>query len=359
MSDSIPAPVDANCLESSMPSDKAEFILITGGAGFLGAHLVRAVLSDPRYDAYSVLVVDDLSGGFRENLPDEPRLVFRQFSIVDSAKVERLFAEFRIPIVFHLAAYAAEGLSHFIRRYNYQNNLVGSVNLINEAVKSDVRHFVFASSIAVYGATQVPMTEDTTPSPEDPYGISKLAVELDLKAAGQMFGLPFTIFRPHNVYGEYQNIGDRYRNVVGIFMNRILQNQPLPLFGDGTQQRAFTYVADLMAPVVAAPFTPAACGEVFNVGASQPVSVRSLAELICREFDVSASLEFLPPRSEVHIAWSDHSRCDRVFGKSPQTTLQDGIHRMAQWVRSVGSRASSSFGQIEIDKGLPPSWKDS
>ncbi|MCP4173285.1 MAG: NAD-dependent epimerase/dehydratase family protein [Fuerstiella sp.] len=334
------------------------YVLITGGAGFLGAHVVQSVLRDSRYDGLSLLVIDDLSGGFLENLPEDPRLEVRQISVVNAADVDGVFADFNIKYVFHLAAYAAEGLSHFIRRFNYQNNLIGSVNLINAAVTAAVEHFVFTSSIAVYGATQVPMTEDTVPSPEDPYGISKLAVELDLRAASAMFGLPFTIFRPHNVYGEFQNIGDRYRNVVGIFMNRIIQEQTLPIFGDGTQQRAFTYVADLMDPITSAPFVPAAAGQIFNIGASCPVSVHSLAELICREFDVPSSLEFLPARNEVHIAWSDHSRCKRVFGTAPDTTLADGVHRMAEWVRKAGPRASSNFGSIEIEKGLPPSWRN-
>ena len=117
--------------------------------------------------------------------------------------------------MFHLAAYAAEGLSPFIRRFNYQNNLIGSINLINLSVRHDVERFVFTSSVAVYGTGQLPMTEDQVPVPEDPYGNAKLAVERDLVCAHDMFGLGYTIFRPHNVYGEYQNIGDNYRNVVG------------------------------------------------------------------------------------------------------------------------------------------------
>ncbi|MEQ9407341.1 MAG: NAD-dependent epimerase/dehydratase family protein [Fuerstiella sp.] len=339
-----------------MSHQATDVVLITGGAGFLGANLVRALLQDPRYDDFELLVLDDLSGGYRENLPEHDRLMFRQGSVTDPDTVDDIFQAFRVSYVFHLAAYAAEGLSHFIRRFNYQNNLVGSINLINAAVRAEVKHFVFTSSIAVYGATQVPMKEDTPPCPEDPYGIAKLAVEWDLKAADHMFGLPFTVFRPHNVYGEFQNIGDRYRNVVGIFMNHILQQKPLPVFGDGSQQRAFSYVADLMPPMASAPFVPAARGGVFNVGASQAVSVRQLAEVTCQEFGVPANLAFLPARNEVHLAWSDHTRCDQVFGPSPNTSLEDGIHRMAEWVRATGPRRSQDFDPIEIEKGLPPSW---
>src|SRR5262249_1276904 len=153
-------------------------------------------------------------------------------------------------------------------------------HLLNEAVKSKVKCFVFTSSIAVYGKNQLPMTEDLVPQPEDPYGISKYAVELDLKAAHEMFGLNHVIFRPHNVYGERQNIADRSRNVIGIFMNQLLQALPLTVFGDGLQTRAFSHVDDV-APVIArAPLVQAAAGEVFNIGADTPYTIVQLAEEI-------------------------------------------------------------------------------
>src|SRR5258708_19051517 len=126
-----------------------------------------------------------------------------------------------------MAHYAAEGFSPFIRRYNYETNLGASVNLINQSLIHGVKTFVFTSSIAVYGRNQLPMTEDLTPQPEDPYGVAKYAVELDLRAARHQFGLDYVIFRPHNVYGAHQNIRDKYRNVIRIFMNQILQGQPL------------------------------------------------------------------------------------------------------------------------------------
>lgn len=206
--------------------------LVTGGAGFMGSHLAR----DLSIIGYEVIVLDDLSGGFVKNVPDG--VTFIKGSVNESKLLEELFKKYNFDYVFHLAAYAAEGLSHFIRHFNYENNLIGSVNLINLSIKHKVKCFVFTSSIAVYGENQLPMTEDTMPHPEDPYGISKYAVELDLQAANKMFGLNYIIFRPHNVYGEKQNIWDKYRNVIGIFMNCIIKKQPQPIFGDGTQKRA-------------------------------------------------------------------------------------------------------------------------
>ena len=164
--------------------------------------------------------------------------------MLDADLLARLFAEHQFEYVFHLAAYAAEGLSHFIRRFNYSNNVVGSMNVIDESVKSPVKCLVFTSSIAVYRAGETPMTEEMTPAPQDPYGIAKYAVELDLHAAGRMFGLNSIIFRPHNVYGERQRLGDRYRNVIGIFMNQIMHGEPMTVFGDGTQTRGFSYIGD-------------------------------------------------------------------------------------------------------------------
>jgi UDP-glucose 4-epimerase len=159
-------------------------------------------------------------------------------SVTDHDLLSELFDRHRFRYVYHLAAYAAEGLSHFIRRFNYTINVIGSVNVINEAVRQEVECLVFTSSNAVYGAAAPPMREDEIPHPEDPYGVANLAVELDLAAARSMFGLRSVIFRPHNVYGEYQNLGDPYRNVIGIFMNQIMQGKAMSVFGDGTQQRA-------------------------------------------------------------------------------------------------------------------------
>ena len=324
--------------------------LVTGGAGFIGSHVARHCLNL----GHDVVVLDDLSGGFRDHVPEGARLV--EGSILDLALLERLFREHRFDYVYHLAAYAAEGLSHFIRRYNYTNNVVGSVNLINESVKHEVKCFVFTSSIAVYGHATPPFTEDTTPIPADPYGIAKYAVELDLKAAREMFGLDYVIFRPHNVYGEHQNLGDPYRNVIGIFMNQIMQGQPMTVFGDGTQTRAFSYIDDV-APAIARSVTlPAAMGQTFNIGAETPYSVNDLARMVAQVLGAEPKITHLPPRNEVLHAFSDHGKAARVFGNTQHVSLADGLARMAQWARAVGARAGKPFDGVEVAKQLPPSW---
>ena len=324
--------------------------LVTGGAGFMGSHVTEHLLGM----GHEVVVIDDLSGGFRENVPNGAAFVHG--SVMDHELVNQLFKRHRFDYVYHLAAYAAEGLSHFIKRFNYNNNLIGSVNLINAAINHNVKSFVFTSSIAVYGAGQSPMSEDMVPVPEDSYGISKLAVEQELRVSHEMFGLDYTIFRPHNVYGERQNIGDRYRNVVGIFMNQLLQGEPMTIFGDGTQQRAFTHIDDVAPIIAASAELPAARNQLFNVGADVPHSVNDLAQVVAEAMGSSCNVRHLDPRNEVKIAFSDHSKAERVFGMHDKKSLRDGVRAMASWVHEHGARESNVFEGIEISKNLPPSW---
>jgi UDP-glucose 4-epimerase len=270
--------------------------------------------------------------------------------------INRLFDRHDFDYVYHLAAYAAEGLSHFIKRFNYNNNLVGSVNLINASINHQVKCFVFTSSIAVYGAGQSPMSEDMIPVPEDSYGISKLAVEQELRVSHEMFGLDYVVFRPHNVYGERQNIGDRYRNVVGIFMNQLLRGEPMTIFGDGTQQRAFTHIDDV-APIIASSVDfPEARNQIFNVGADVPHTVNELAEVVADAIGKPCEINHLDARNEVKIAFSDHSKAERIFGKRAKTALPEGVRAMAAWVREHGARESNIFEGIEVLRNMPPSW---
>ena len=171
-----------------------------------------------------------------------------------------------------------------------------------------------------------------------------------------MFGLDYVIFRPHNVYGENQNIGDRYRNVIGIFMNQIMQGRPMTIFGDGTQTRAFSHVDDVAPHIARSVDLAGARNEIFNVGADRPYSVKHLATVVAKAFGVEPRIEFLEARREVLHAFSDHAKANGVFGAGGAVELEEGIARMAAWARRVGARVSKEFGAIEVERNLPAGW---
>ncbi len=325
--------------------------LVTGGAGFIGSHVVDELL----LMGHEVVAVDDLSGGCVDNVASEA--LFVEGSCTDAPLMDAIFQEHHFDYVFHLAAYAAEGLSHFIRRFNYENNVIGSMNVINASVNHGVKCLVFTSSIAVYGPGQLPMLESMTPVPVDPYGVAKYAVELDLAAARHMFGLDYIIFRPHNVYGERQNTGDRYRNVIGIFMNQMLNGEPCTIFGDGEQRRAFTHISDVASPIARAIEQRAEYGEVFNIGADTPYTVNELHRKIRSALGKDTGVVHLDARKEVVDAFADHRKAHEALGCSPQVSLDDGLARMASWVKEIGARESAPFQGIEVEKNMPPSWR--
>lgn len=327
-------------------------ILVTGGAGFIGSHIVDELL----ISGEDVIIIDDLSGGFKENINSKAKFI--KGDICDYELIKRIFNESKIDYVFHIAAYAAEGLSHFIKRFNYNNNLIGSVNLINQSVVHKVKCFVFTSSIAVYGKNQLPMTEETIPKPEDSYGIAKYAIEQELEVTNKMFGLNYIIFRPHNVYGERQNIGDKYRNVIGIFMNQILQKRPLTVFGDGEQSRAFSYIGDV-APVIAKSVKiDKAYNDTFNIGADIPYTINQLINKVKEVMGNDPEVKYLDQRNEVIHAYSSHKKAETTFKIDSKTDLNTGLIRMAKWVREHGAKSTNNFSEIEIEEKLPTFWKE-
>ena len=328
--------------------------LITGGAGFIGSHVAERLVR--RGD--EVLVIDDLSGGFIENLPEGVRFVRRSIN----EPLDDLFAGFRPEVVYHLAAYAAEGLSHHIPVFNYTNNVVGTANLLGAAWRARVSHFVFTSSIAVYGHQQHgAFTEGTPTEPIDPYGIAKLACEQHIRAFERYYGGPaFTIFRPHNVFGPRQNISDPYRNVVGIFMACAMSGRPMPVFGDGTQTRSFSYIDVVAEAIVSAPDITEARNSVVNIGGDQPMSVRDLAREVAEIMHVPDTVEFLPQRKEAMHAHCDHSLARSIFARAyadRDIDIRAGLRRMADYVRSRPIPSTTECpAEIELTELLPPSW---
>ena len=257
-----------------------------------------------------MVVADDLSGGFERNIPDEA--IFERSDLSDKKDVELLFKKYEFDAVYHLAAFAAEGLSFFIPEFNYNNNLLASTHIITECVKRKIKRIIFTSSMAVYGNQEVPYTEQMTPHPEDPYGVAKYAVELHLEAMYKMHGLEYVIFRPQNVYGRHQHIGDSYRNVIGIFINQAMQNIPLTIFGDGEQKRAFSHISTII-PYFVAALTNADCvGHVFNIGGEKPYTINELATGIVVEFG-GATIVNEPPRHEVKFAYASPRKAQIFF----------------------------------------------
>jgi len=327
--------------------------LVTGCAGFIGSHVAAELIRM----GHLVVGLDDLSGGYEENNPRG--IVFYNGSVSDIDCVNRLFQAYRFSFVFHFAAYAAEGLSHFIRKFNYTNNIVGSVNLINASVNAGtIKTFVFASSIAVYGSSRVPMDEKMVPLPEDPYGIAKYAVELDLKAANTMFGLNYIVFRLHNVYGERQNISDKYRNVIAIFINQLMGGAEMTIFGNGAQSRAFTHVSDIAPTVAHSVERPQAYDRVFNLGTDIPHTVLQTAHLVADAMNVPARIRFLEPRKEPIEAYCTHALSREVFGDLiGNIPLEKGVRQMVAWAKQNPRRSKDRRMEIEVRKNLPPSWE--
>lgn len=326
-------------------------VLITGAAGLLGANFSRHLLNK----GHKVVGIDDLSGGYEDSVPSE--MTFYKQDLSNRKAVEEIFSSEKPDYVFHFAAYAAEGLSPFIRNYNYTNNILSSANVINACINNEIKKVVFTSSMAVYGVGNPPFTESQRPTPEDPYGIAKYAVEMDLKLAHEMFGLKYSIVRPHNVVGIYQNIWDRYRNVIGIWIRKALAGEPLTIFGDGTQIRAFSDIKFYMDPFEK--LMTAHDGETFNIGADKNYTINEAAEAVinvAKELGINATKVHLEPRNEVHTAYCDHTKAHKLLGFKDNTDLHETIMKMFKWAQEQPNRPMKNM-DYEIEKNMYSFWK--
>jgi UDP-glucose 4-epimerase len=326
-------------------------VLITGVAGLLGANFSRYLISK----GFTVSGIDDLSGGYLENIPDECK--FYNFNLTNIAKVNEVFSIEKPDYVYHFAAYAAEGLSPFIRNFNYTNNLLSSVNIINACINNNTKKIIFTSSMAVYGEGSPPFEEDQLPKPEDPYGIAKYAVELDLALARKQFGLDYSIVRPHNVVGIYQNIWDKYRNVIGIWIRQAIAGEPLTIFGDGSQTRAFSDISFYNEPFEK--LMTQHSGEIFNIGADMPFTIDEVSRIVmsvAKDHGFDTTRKFLEPRNEVHQAYCNHDKAKELLSFNDQTDLKESIYKMFAWAMNQKNK-DVFYINYEVSKNIYDFWK--
>ena len=328
-------------------------IFVTGCAGLLGANYTRHLLKN----GHHVVGIDDLSGGYKAFVPTGENFTFAKFNLEKRKKVVELFEEHKPEVLLHFAAYAAEGLSPFIRNFNYRNNLVCSINLINECITHNTK-IIFTSSMAVYGEQEPPFTEDKKPQPVDPYGIAKYAVECDLKLAHEQFGLRYNIVRPHNVLGIYQNIWDRYRNVIGIFIRKTLNRQPILVYGDGEQTRAFSDIKYYMEPFDR--LLTDCDNETFNIGADKYFTLNEVAKTvqeIGKKYGYEVPIEYGEPRHEVKHAYCNHDKAKNLLKFEDDTKLEELIESIFVWAMKQPNRKVKTM-EYEVTKDIYDYWKN-
>lgn len=333
-------------------------ILVTGAAGLLGSRLVNWILEN--HPSNTVIGVDNLSGGYMSNIEgllNNPSFEFHfeNLDVSDAKCVESVFVKYKPDIVYHFAAYAAEALSPFIRNYNYTNNLISTANIVNMCIKYGVDRLVFTSSMAVYGDGKAPFKEDQPRVPIDPYGIAKSACEMDIEIAGTQHGLDWCIIRPHNVYGANQNIWDSYRNVLGIWMYKYINDKPLTIFGDGNQVRAFSCIDDSLEPLWRASHYKGASKQIINLGGIHDVSINEAASMLIHVMG-GGELTYLPPRHEVKYAYASWEKSVDILGFEHKTNLYDGLTKMWEWAQTQPNRPRQVWENYEIKNGIYQYW---
>lgn len=332
---------------------KKKNVLITGVAGLLGSHLAKWIIENKK--EYNVIGIDNLFGGYIENIPQEVIFYNRELT---NCKLDDIFKD-GIEFVFHFAAYAAEGLSPFMRRFNYENNMLSTANIINACINYNVKRLIYTSSMSVYGygkKNSIFFDEKDTPSPIDPYAISKYACEMDIEVAGKQHGLDWCIIRPHNVYGTQQNIWDKYRNVIGIWMRQALNNEPAVIYGDGKQTRAFSYIEDSLPCFWEAAVSEEASKEIINLGGIKGYTINETAEIF-KNVTKYENFTHKEPRYEVKFCVPTHEKSMSILKYEDKTDLKTGIEKMWKWAITQPNRAQYKWENYEITKGIYSYWK--
>ena len=330
-------------------------ILITGVAGLLGSRLADWITKT--HPKYKIVGIDDLSGGYKSNI--NSNVEFWEINLINSKdKIDQCFKENKFDYVFHFAAYAAEGLSPFIRTYNYDNNLKATAAIVNECIKHDVKRLVFTSTLAVYGHGYGGVFDEIQiPKPIDPYGVAKYACEMDIQIAGEQHGLDWCIIRTHNVYGVNQNIWDKYRNVLGIWMYQHLNNEPMTIFGDGNQTRAFSYIDDSLEPLWKAAIEPEASKQIINLGGIEEYSINE-ANVVLRKIIGGGVVDYREQRHEVKHSIPTWQKSVDILGFEHKTSLEEGLTNMWEWAKQQPKRDRFVWPSYELDKGIYSFWKN-
>lgn len=328
-------------------------VLITGVAGLLGSRLADYIIEN--HPEVHVVGMDDLSGGYKTNV--NSKVEFWQMDLV-THPIENAFDVHKFDYVFHLAAYAAEGLSPFIREYNYKNNLVATARVINNCINHDVKRLVFTSTLAVYGHGYGGIfDEKQVPAPIDPYGVAKYGCEMDIQIAGEQHGLDWCIIRPHNVYGRKQNIWDKYRNVLGIWMYQHMIGEPMTIFGDGEQTRAFSCIDDIVEPLWNAAIRPEASKEIINLGGVDEWAINE-ANILLQEVVGGSKVQYREARHEVKHSIPTWQKSIDILGFKHKTGLYDGLLDMWNWAKEQPMRDRFVWDNYEVEKGIYSFWKE-
>lgn len=313
-------------------------ILVTGAAGFMGSHAVDALVG---MGSHEVFGVDDLSGGYRRNV--NPESHFTKLDLRDRKKTEAFIEEVRPELMYYLAADATEGRSQFTPISATERNYLAYLYTLVPAIRSGLKKVVLTSSMSVYGAQKPPFSEHMRRMPEDVYAVAKTAMEEATEILSKVHGLTYVIVRPHNVYGPKQNLSDPYRNVIGIFINCILNNKNFYIYGDGEQKRAFTYIDDFNPYFVNTGFLDTVNGEIINIGPKEEHTINELAQTLLSVFfpdgNVPSHLkpQYLPARpQEVKEAYCTNDKAVRLLGYKTSVTLREGVQKMVDWAKTLG-----------------------
>jgi len=336
-----------------MSEGKVTKVLVTGCAGLIGSNFCDYLVKT--FPEMHVVGVDNLSGGFIEHVNES--IHFINADLTNKADQEIIKKEFPVDYVFHFAAWAACGMSGFVRQFNYTQNMLSTAFLISTSIEYDVKRFIFTSSMCVYGSENTsPYNEAMTPIPEDPYSISKYACEMDLKVAYKQHGLEYTIIRPHNVFGPKVNYADPYRNVLAIWMNNTLRDKDITIYGDGEQKRAFTYIDNILPCLWNAAVSEKAKNEIINVGGVIENTINECAQMVS-EITGNKNIKYYEKRYEIKDAWCTYDKSIEILDYKEHISVYDGLVLMWEWLKQQPERPSRYFDKYELDKNIYSYWK--